>query len=110
MVLRKDKVTHCLSSADQSLLLIPPHTTSFSRHAFSFTAPNIWNKLIETTIRCPGVQCTGCLQTPSYDISKITAQLTRVQILLCPKLPVPQIRDNSTLFMLFISFIIVLYC
>ena len=26
-------------------VLIPPHNTNFSRRAFSFSAPTIWNKL-----------------------------------------------------------------
>ena len=34
-----------LRSANQNLLLIPPHNTNFSRRAFSFSAPTIWNKL-----------------------------------------------------------------
>ena len=34
-----------LRSANRNLLLIPPHTTNFSRRAFSFTAPTLWNQL-----------------------------------------------------------------
>jgi len=32
-------------SANRNLLLIPPHTTNFSRRAFSFTTPTLCNKL-----------------------------------------------------------------
>jgi len=34
-----------LRSANRNLLLIPPHTTNFSRRAFSFTAATLWNQL-----------------------------------------------------------------
>jgi len=34
-----------LRSANRNLLLIPPHNTNFSRRAFSFAAPTVWNKL-----------------------------------------------------------------
>ena len=34
-----------LHSANRNLLLIPPHNTNFSRRAFSFAAPTVWNKL-----------------------------------------------------------------
>jgi len=44
------KPSRSLRSANQNLLLIPPHTTNFSRRSFSFTAPTVWNKL-PTSIR-----------------------------------------------------------
>jgi len=34
-----------LCSANRNLLLIPPHTTNFSRRTFSFVAATVWNKL-----------------------------------------------------------------
>ena len=34
-----------LRSSNRNLLLIPPHTSNFSRRAFSFTAPTLWNQL-----------------------------------------------------------------
>jgi len=34
-----------LRSANRNLLLIPSHTTNFSRRAFSFAACTVWNKL-----------------------------------------------------------------
>jgi len=33
---------YSLRSANRNLLLIPPHTTNFSRRTFSFTAPTLW--------------------------------------------------------------------
>jgi len=43
-------ITYKTLSTDQppylsSLLHIPPHTTNFSRRAFIFTAPTLWNQL-----------------------------------------------------------------
>jgi len=46
-----------LRSPNRNLLLISPHNTNFSRRAFSFAAPTVWNKL-PTGIRESNTLCT----------------------------------------------------
>jgi len=45
-----DQKLESLRSANRDLLLIPPHTTNFSRRALSFAAPTVWNR-VPTDIR-----------------------------------------------------------
>jgi len=44
-LLARYRPSSCLRWANQNLLLIPQHNTSFSRRVFSFTAPTVSNEL-----------------------------------------------------------------